>query len=133
MRRVEEEEADSDQDEPPLHLCIINLVIGTLYCSNGNFDFGISRIVKSFDPLETKLDANTWHYAKKCFFTLLQHLAKHMTQLTEARSSQILNFLEQVEDLHVDAELAPEKTISKEAAALGSAFQELFEPSQIHP
>ena len=29
-----------------LHLCIINLVIGTLYCSKGNFEFGISRIIK---------------------------------------------------------------------------------------
>ena len=25
------------------HLCIINLVIGTLYCAKGNFEFGIGR------------------------------------------------------------------------------------------
>ena len=28
------------------HLCIVNLVIGTLYCSKGNFEFGITRVIK---------------------------------------------------------------------------------------
>ena len=29
------------------HLCIINLVIGTLYCAKGNFEFGIGRVMKA--------------------------------------------------------------------------------------
>jgi len=33
--------ADGSGDERPYHLCIINLVIGTLYCSKGNYDFGL--------------------------------------------------------------------------------------------
>lgn len=49
MRRVEKEEELKAVAEPgtqTLHLCIINLVIGTLYCSKGNFEFGISRVIK---------------------------------------------------------------------------------------
>ena len=36
MRRIEREEEQSLYNNPnrqPLHLCIVNLVIGTLYCS----------------------------------------------------------------------------------------------------
>ena len=32
------------------HLCIINLVIGTLYCAKGNFEFGIGRVMKARAP-----------------------------------------------------------------------------------
>ena len=34
-------------DPPHFHLCIINLVIGTLYCAKGNFDFGVGRLIKA--------------------------------------------------------------------------------------
>jgi hypothetical protein len=37
------------------HLCIVNLVIGTLYCSKLNFEFGISRIIKSLEPIQKKV------------------------------------------------------------------------------
>eukprot|EP00965_Chrysotila_dentata_P258335 6213187-Pleurochrysis_carterae.AAC.5 len=39
------------------HLCIINLVIGTLYCAKGNFEFGIGRVMKSLEPYAKKLGA----------------------------------------------------------------------------
>ncbi len=42
------------------HLCIINLVIGTLYCAKGNYEFGISRIIKSLEPYERKIGVDTW-------------------------------------------------------------------------
>jgi tetratricopeptide repeat protein 30 len=63
MRQVEQEEENAqlqDPDKHCLHLCIINLVIGTLYCSKGNYEFGISRIVKSLEPYDKKLEADTW-------------------------------------------------------------------------
>jgi alkyl hydroperoxide reductase subunit AhpF len=41
-----------------------NLVIGTLYCEKGNFEFGIDRICKSLEPLEQNLCPDTWFYAK---------------------------------------------------------------------
>ena len=49
MRKIEKEEdrmAYNDPDKQFFHLCIVNLVIGTLYCAKGNFEFGISRICK---------------------------------------------------------------------------------------
>jgi tetratricopeptide repeat protein 30 len=68
MRKVEKEEERAAYREPEkqcFHLCIINLVIGTLYCSKGNFEFGISRIIKSLEPYNKKLETDTWFYAKR--------------------------------------------------------------------
>lgn len=44
-----------DPEKPVLHLCIVNLVIGTLYCSKTNYEFGISRIIKSLEPYQKKV------------------------------------------------------------------------------
>ncbi len=84
--------AFQDESKQRIHTVILNLVIGTLYCSKGNFEFGISRIIKSFDrslgagqttwvffikpnPLlnpepfcsfaKEKLHPDTWHHAKR--------------------------------------------------------------------
>lgn len=46
------------------HACIVNLVIGTLYCSKGIFEFGINQLIKSLDPLKEKLGTDTWYYTK---------------------------------------------------------------------
>jgi len=59
-------------------LCIVNLVIGTLYCAKGNYEFGISRVIKSLDPFEKKINTDTWFYAKRCFCSLIEMLAKDM-------------------------------------------------------
>jgi tetratricopeptide repeat protein 30 len=45
LEKEEEKIMMEDPDKPLYHLCIVNLVIGTLYCSKGNFEFGISRII----------------------------------------------------------------------------------------
>lgn len=40
MRKLEKEEEEAayqDPDRKVFHLCIVNLVIGTLYCAKGNF------------------------------------------------------------------------------------------------
>ena len=63
------------------HLCIINLVIGTLYCAKGNFEFGIGRVIKSLEPYPKKLGTDTWFYAKRTFLALAETLAKHMIML----------------------------------------------------
>lgn len=58
MRRIEiEEEKEQEGDNPVnhYHLCIVNLVIGTLYCSKSNYEFGIGRIIKSLEPLQKKV------------------------------------------------------------------------------
>jgi tetratricopeptide repeat protein 30 len=57
MRQIEKEEervSFAEPDKQNYHLCIVNLVIGTLYCAKGNFEFGISRIIKSLEPYQKK-------------------------------------------------------------------------------
>ena len=67
MRRIEKEEEALAYEFPErkvYHLCIVNLVIGTLYCSKGNFDFGINRVIKALEPFQKKLGTDTWFYVK---------------------------------------------------------------------
>ncbi|KAF6262654.1 hypothetical protein COO60DRAFT_1268016 [Scenedesmus sp. NREL 46B-D3] len=100
MRQVEREEeasAAADPDGLQLHLCIINLVIGTLYCSKGNYEFGISRIIKSLEPYHSKLSTDTWFYAKRCFLSLAEGLAKHMIPFKEASWQEVAAFLQEIE------------------------------------
>ena len=77
----------------PYHLCIVNLVIGTLYCSKGNFEFGVSRIIKSFEPLSAKLNMDTWYYAKKSILSVLEYAAKSMFVMKREFSAEIDAFL----------------------------------------
>jgi len=97
MRRIEKEEERISYDDPDkqcFHLCIVNLVIGTLYCAKGNYEFGISRIMKSLEPYEKKLGTDTWYYTKRCFLALGETLAKHMLMLPDSTYHEILGFLE---------------------------------------
>uniref|UniRef100_A0A0K0CXH2 Tetratricopeptide repeat protein 30 n=1 Tax=Angiostrongylus cantonensis TaxID=6313 RepID=A0A0K0CXH2_ANGCA len=74
MRKVEREEEDArelDECRKTFHVCIINLVIGTLYCSKGNFEFGISRVIKAMEPQERKLGTDTWYYTKRCLLATI--------------------------------------------------------------
>lgn len=91
MRRVEKEEERVGYAEPDkqcFHLCIINLVIGTLYCAKGNFEFGIGRVMKALEPYQKKLGLDTWFYAKRCFLALAETLAKHMIMCARARRTR---------------------------------------------
>lgn len=100
MRRIEREEEKltySDPEKQPLHLCIVNLVIGTLYCSKGNFEFGISRIIKSLEPYQKKIMTDTWFYAKRCFLALAMHLAKHMVIIKDTTLDSIVAFFDQAD------------------------------------
>ncbi|XP_038607311.1 tetratricopeptide repeat protein 30B-like [Tachyglossus aculeatus] len=100
MRKIEKEEeqlAYDDPDRKVYHLCIVNLVIGTLYCAKGNYDFGISRVIKSLEPYSKKLGTDTWYYAKRCFLSLLENMAKHMIMLRDSVVQDCLQFLERCE------------------------------------
>merc|ERR1719409_1360730 len=96
MRQVEKEE-DKLEPSPAYHLCIINLVIGTLYCAKGNFEFGIGRVIKSLEPYPKKLGTDTWFYAKRTFLALAETLAKHMIMLKDATFHEILSFLDAID------------------------------------
>ncbi len=97
MRKIEKEEermSITDPDKHYFHLCIVNLVIGTLYCAKGNFEFGISRICKSLEPYDKKLGPDTWFYAKRCFLALSENMAKQMLTLKDTTLHDIISFLD---------------------------------------
>lgn len=81
--------ASQDPKTPWFHLCIINLVIGTLYCAKGNYEFGISRVIKSLEPYNKKLEADTWYYAKRCFVSLMDMLSKHMIVVPDSTYHEV--------------------------------------------
>ncbi|XP_050301582.1 tetratricopeptide repeat protein 30A isoform X2 [Anthonomus grandis grandis] len=100
MRKIEKEEDQMFFEEPEkkyFHHCIVNLVIGTLYCSKGNYEFGISRVMKSLEPYGKKLGTDTWFYTKRCFLSLIENLAKHMIVLRDSVIEECVQFLEACE------------------------------------
>eukprot|EP01035_Chromulina_nebulosa_P019358 gene19358-25224_t len=141
MRRIEKEEQRLSYTEPDrqcYHLCIVNLVIGTLYCAKGNFEFGISRIIKSLDPYDKKLHTDTWYYAKRCFLALSESLAKHMLILKDASMDEVLEFLDKAEiaGQNIPSVIAPQvdvngidtattQTVAYEARQLKNLFLKL--------
>mmetsp|Transcript_1766 Transcript_1766/g.3945 ORF Transcript_1766/g.3945 Transcript_1766/m.3945 type:complete len:648 (-) Transcript_1766:178-2121(-) len=134
MKLVEkEEEKIEDPNKPIYHLCIINLVIGTLYCTKGNFEFGISRIMKSLEPYDRKIGVDTWYYAKRCFLALGETLSKNMILLKDEAFEDIINFLDEaakvgknisttVNPVENADENAPKRTVAKEARLLKRFF-----------
>jgi tetratricopeptide repeat protein 30 len=127
----EEEKVMMETPEKPLyHLCIVNLVIGTLYCSKGNFEFGITRIIKSLDPYAKKLGTDTWYYTKRCFMALIENMAKHMIIINDQVFMEILNFLDAADfygknintSFNVLEERNEKNTVSYEARALKNIF-----------
>jgi len=100
MREIEKEEEILERETggehaPVYHLCIVNMVIGTLYCSKANFEFGIGRVTKSLEPIESKLSSDTWFYAKRCLLALSEALSKHMIVLKDVTFHEILEFLDE--------------------------------------
>mmetsp|Transcript_22492 Transcript_22492/g.58656 ORF Transcript_22492/g.58656 Transcript_22492/m.58656 type:complete len:645 (+) Transcript_22492:284-2218(+) len=123
MRKIEKEEevvGYQDPEKQCFHLCIVNLVIGTLYCAKGNFEFGISRIVKSLEPYAKKLETDTWYYAKRCFLALIESMAKHMITIKDASFAEILGFLDEAER-HGKAIKTSFADASSEATVAGEA------------
>uniref|UniRef100_H2RLP1 Tetratricopeptide repeat protein 30 n=1 Tax=Takifugu rubripes TaxID=31033 RepID=H2RLP1_TAKRU len=100
MKKIEKEEEQISNDDPNkkvFHHCIVNLVIGTLYCAKGNYEFGISRVIKSLEPYNNKLGTDTWFYAKRCLLSLLENMAKHMVEPVDSVIKECIQFLEQCE------------------------------------
>lgn len=65
--------------------------------TQGNYEFGISRVVKSLEPYSMKLSTDTWFYAKRCFLSLVDGLAKHMLPFKSESWEEVLGFLEEAE------------------------------------
>ena len=109
------------------------MVIGTLYCAKQNYEFGISRVVKALEPLDQKLEADTWFYAKRCILGLIDGLAKHMLFVNDKTVREIVEFLEHVGALGAAMPAALEgggkrsRTVGHEAALLKDALLESME------
>eukprot|EP01006_Ploeotia_vitrea_P063115 TRINITY_DN84963_c0_g1_i1.p1 TRINITY_DN84963_c0_g1~~TRINITY_DN84963_c0_g1_i1.p1 ORF type:complete len:665 (-),score=-1.14 TRINITY_DN84963_c0_g1_i1:66-2060(-) len=137
MRRIEKEEerkSYSDPDKPCFHLCIVNLVIGTLYCAKGNFEFGVSRIIKALDPYDKKLHTDTWYYAKRCFLALVEIMAKHMIILKDSSIEEILEFLDKVEAVggNISTVIAPQVDVNGVASEVDPKIHNVaFEARQL--
>ncbi|XP_065221761.1 intraflagellar transport protein 70A [Planococcus citri] len=97
MRKLEKEEDRLIYEDPNrkvFHLCIVNLVIGTLYCAKGNYEFGISRIIRSLEPYDKKLGMDTWFYAKRCILSWLENMARHLLFPTDTFNHDVMKFLD---------------------------------------
>lgn len=82
---------------PPLHLCVINLVIGTLYTVRGNINFGINRIIKGLEPVSKRLSPDTWLYSKRPLLALAEASAMSMGgPPDEALIDRVIFFLDEV-------------------------------------
>lgn len=65
----------------------------TLYCAKGNYEFGISRVMKSLEPYQKKLGTDTWYYTKRCFLALFENMAKQIVILKDQLVIEIIQFL----------------------------------------
>lgn len=75
MHKVEEAEAAILDDRVSrTSSLVINTVVGYLYCSKGNWEFGIERIMAAVDSAVPALDEETWFYCKQSFMQLLDAL-----------------------------------------------------------
>ena len=45
-----------------------------------------------------QLGEDTWYYSKRCFLSLVETLAKHMTILKDSTYTEILQFLDAAEE-----------------------------------
>lgn len=141
MRKIEKEEEQQIFEDPQkkfYHLCIVNLVIGTLYCAKGNYEFGISRVIKSLEPFNKRLGTDTWFYAKRCFLSFLENLAKHLIVVKDNTIKECLQFLEGCETYgrrvstviespfqEEDANTKAKQTVTYEARLLRYMFYKL--------
>ena len=140
INRLTDEEAQKLKEDPNaklFHLSIIHLVIGTLYCAHKNFEFGIDYVFKAFNPMHSKLNPDTWFYAKKCLFEVLRSMSMRLYIMPDETFEQICNFLDEVDkhgkkmesiiDMTLKAEEAREnQTISFEARTIKAMLLRLY-------
>lgn len=97
IKKIEEEERKAmqqNQEALYFHVCIVNIIVGTLYCAKGNYEFGIGRIIESFKNFHKRMNMDTWYYAKRCFLSLIENLAKQILSIPDALFMELLNFLD---------------------------------------
>lgn len=68
-----------------------------MYCTRGNYEFGIQRVITSLEPQQQKLGSETWYYAKRCFLSMAENLAKHTILMKDQVLESCIEFLERSE------------------------------------
>lgn len=86
------------------HLCRINLCIGTLYCVKNNYKFGLMRMFKSLEPLDSNLNSENWLHVKRCILALLDGHCKQMIWANDDILNLVVSFLKQCEEYGVQVE-----------------------------
>ena len=76
------------------HVSIVNLVIGSLYCSKGNFEFGLTLMMKSIKPLETKLGTDSWYYIKRCILAMIERVVRKRISIDEKLFDSLIAFFD---------------------------------------
>jgi tetratricopeptide repeat protein 30 len=97
IKRIEEEEQRFLLQNPEaqlFHVCIVNLIVGTLYCAKSNYEFGIGRIIVSFQNFHKRMNMDTWFYAKRCFLALIESLSKQVLIIPDKLYIELINFLD---------------------------------------
>lgn len=104
ISRIETQEEELIKKIPELkmyHLCIVNQVIGTMYCVKKNYSFGISRIIKSLtDNFSVRLGPDTWHYTKRCLLSMMEETVKQKLDVDEKMLKDCVHFLKKCEGRH---------------------------------
>nr|CAD7445553.1 unnamed protein product [Timema bartmani] len=113
MRKIEKEEEQLAYDEPEkkiFHLCIVNLVIGVVATSQSLHEV----LTESQEGLTKGFEADeTTFYAKRCFLSLIENLAKHMIATRDSVFQECLQFLEQCEVYGKDVKTVIEQPLEE--------------------
>lgn len=110
-----------------IHSTIINLVIGYLYCSKGNFEFGMDRVMESLKE-ERNMQSETWFYCKSVFMTLTSAAASGTgPHLADNFIDRMVSFLETISAIKAPiASDQPDQTIQKEAEIILRLINKLY-------
>lgn len=65
-----------------------------MYCSKGNYEFGIGRIIVSFQHFARRMNMDTWYYAKRCIMSLIENLTKQIIVIPDKLFMELVTFLE---------------------------------------
>ena len=69
-------------------------------------------MIKSLEPYQKKLGTDTWYYAKRCFLSLIENMAKHMLMMKDAFLNECVQFLEACECKYYTIQLSIITSIS---------------------
>ena len=100
------------------HSNTINLAIETLYCVKNNYEFGLTRMFRTLEPLERKLSNKVWFQVKRCILSLLDSHCKHLIYIRDELFDQIVMFLIRCETIGLKMEVGQQQVVRNEAKYL---------------